>query len=202
MGIITTLLRILRFFWDIRKTGFYEIQTTFVYAATHTPLHFRTVIYLDADFYNFIPNVETVAPADRDANFWAFYQDCYEQHIQKIHTFVEEVNQGTAFWGAVLVIPVLVLFNSNFLHDLYLWIVAGDMPDFAVEFMVFIQTGNLSKQLASLLFNLLSVTGLLSIRQWLMAWGIRLLIRIGAWSVKAYRQRKARRAALKSSPST
>jgi hypothetical protein len=197
LGIITTLLRILRFFWDIRRTGFYEINSAFVYPTTNTPLNFRTVIYLDADFYNFIPSFELVAPADRGVHFEEFYQSCYDQHIQKIHTFVDEVNQGTAFWGTALVIPLLIMFNSNFFYDLYLWIVAGSIPDFALEFMTFIQTGTLTKELASLLYNILSVTGVLSLRQWFMAWGVRLLVRIGVWSVKAYRKRKEAKKAKK-----
>ncbi|MFY7787279.1 MAG: hypothetical protein ACOVQA_05340, partial [Thermoflexibacteraceae bacterium] len=92
---------------------------------------------------------------------------------------------------------LLIMFNSNFFYDLYLWIVAGSIPDFALEFMTFIQTGTLTKELASLLYNILSVTGVLSLRQWFMAWGVRLLVRIGVWSVKAYRKRKEAKKAKK-----
>jgi hypothetical protein len=183
-----TIIKIIYFFWDIRKTGFYEILSPFVYPQTGKAFAFRTVIYLDADFHNFVPNMASVAK--EDSAFEAYYEACYQQHIQKIYDFLASVNQGSSFWGNVVVVPFLVIVNFNVLVDLYAWIWQGQLPDFVRDIQILFQQGTFSKELIKLILNILTLTGAFSIRKFLVRIAIRLLMRLGFWLVKVYDKRK------------
>ncbi len=194
---LVSILRIFRFFWDIRKTGFYEILSPFVYLPQNKTFYFRTVIYLDADFYNFIPDMNKIAP-EEDQDFAEFYMQCYKEHIKKIYVFLDNMNQGTSLWGNILVLPILIALNANVFVDIYEWIFLGLVPDFAQEFMLFVKTGTLKKELLSLFMNILTLTGAFSIRNFLTSLVMKLLIRMGLLGAKIYKKRKARKqAALK-----
>jgi hypothetical protein len=190
---IATILRIFMFFWDIRKTGFYEIVTPFTYPQTQISFTFRSVIYLDADFYNFVPDMAKITQDYEEEDFVTFYHQCYRQHIQKIHDFMQNMNNGTAFWGSILVIPILIAMNMNLLHDIYLWILQGVVPDFVQDFLVFWNTGKPSKHLISLAFNILTLTGAFSIRSFLTKIAVKILMKVGFFIANVYKKRKARK---------
>lgn len=190
---IATILRIFLFFWDIRKTGFYEVVTPFTYQPNNVTFTFRTVIYLDADFYNFVPNMQKITTEVHDTDFQEFYQQCYTQHIQKIHDFIKGMDSGTNFWGNILIIPLLVGLNINVFVDIYQWIVSGIVPDFATDFIVFWETGVPSKQLLSLFLNILILTGAFSLRSFLVKIAVKLLLRIGFFTAKVYKKRKQKK---------
>jgi hypothetical protein len=185
-----TIIKILYFFWDIRKTGFYEIVSPFVYPPTGTKFTFRTVIYLDADFHNFVPSITAASKGDSD--FFPYYQACYEQHIKKIYDFLASVNQGSSFWGNVVVIPFLVLVNFSFFQDLYLWLWSGTMPDFVSDFVILWKQGTISTNLLKLGKDLFTIFLAVYIRPFLRNIAIRLLMRLGFWVVKVYKKRKAK----------
>jgi hypothetical protein len=193
---LVAILRIFRFFWDIRKTGFYEINSPFVYAPTNKQFVFRSIIYLDADFYNFVPDISKIE-AEADEDFYVFYEQCYQNHIQKIHTFLQNMNQGTSFWGHILVIPLLVALNVHVLADVYAWIMQGIVPDFATDFMIFVKTGEAKKELLGLFADILTLTGAFSIRSFLTNIAVKLLIRIGFFTAKVYKKRKTKKSLAK-----
>ncbi len=184
------IIKLYKFFWGIRKTGFYEIISPFVYPPTGKSFSFRTVVYLDADFQNFIPNAQSIAQSDE--NFVVYYQACYQQHIKKIYDFLDGVNQSSSFWGNLLVIPFLVLLNSNVFIDLYTWIWQGITPDFVHDFYLLWDKGILSKDLIKLFFNILTLTGAFSIRKFLLQTTVRLLMRLGFWYVRVYKKKKGK----------
>lgn len=189
---LVAILRIFRFFWDIRKTGFYEINSLCVYQPDNKQFNFRSIIYLDADFYNFVPDISKIH-ADADEDFYEFYYNSYQQHIQKIHLFLQHMNQGTSFWATLLVIPILVGMNINVVIDVYSWIVQGIVPDFATDFYAFLDTGKPTKELSKLLLNFLSLVGAFSIRDFLMKIAMKLIIKLGMFSVKIYKKRRSKK---------
>jgi hypothetical protein len=186
------ILRIFRFFWDIRKTGFYEINSLCIYKPENKQFNFRSVVYLDADFYNFVPDISKIH-VDGDEDFYEFYYQSYQQHIQKIHLFLKQMNQGTSFWGNLLVIPLLVGMNIHVLVDVYSWIVQGIVPDFATDFYTFLETGKPTKELLKLFLDFLTLVGAFSIRNFLMKIAMKLIIKLGMFSVKIYKKRRAKK---------
>jgi hypothetical protein len=189
---LIAILRIFRFFLDIRKTGFYEILSPFVYEPKNKTFTFRTVIYLDADFYNFVPDMSKIE-TEQDQDFYDFYHKCYQEHIKKIYTFLDNMNQGTTFWGAILVVPILLALNINILVEIYTWISTGIVPDFIRDFLIFIENGTVSQELLGLFRDAATLTLTYYIRSYLMSIAGKVLIKLGFFTAKIYKKRKARK---------
>jgi len=91
-----------QFILRVKKYGYHEIMTEFEYEHTDDGVlkhSFRTIIQLDADILNFIPDY--IYYYD-DQNWRAIFEQHYQIHKQKIEDFAFSLSAHSQAWNQVI----------------------------------------------------------------------------------------------------
>ncbi len=148
-----------RTFKEISREGSKEFVTQFQNPKTGQAQQFRTLIELDGDIINFIPNPSKLSLELHQQA----YRNTWKEHQQKIAIYLATLQQSTNFWinsifGLIALIP-----NMFLLKDLYAMILSGKISDeyiqLGIEIGVLMATLYLKEPAKKLIMKLLMKIG-------------------------------------------
>ena len=155
LGYISAAPRLILYFIEILKYGAYTIDTEFEYVLEDgirtEKFIMRTLIELDGDVTNFVPN-----PMKHKGEAWfCCFKDAFKLHSENIRFFFTKLEESATFWAFMTTLPLLIAVNYRLIEDIWKFIITGyfskTLQEQVLEIGIFVASAILLPQLIKLL---------------------------------------------------
>lgn len=170
LGYISAAPRLFWYLQDIVRYGHHTVDTDFEYIkedqSTET-YRIRTFIEFDGDVINIIPDPLRY----QNPNWRTTFEKAYTQHMQNVAFFFMKLEDSTAFWAFMLILPLFLGVNYRLVEDVWSWFMYGvfadRLKDQILDFGIFFASVFLLPQLVRLLMPRIVAFGLKQIERYL-----------------------------------